>query len=262
MQREKKILSDCSTEFKETVWDWKAGGHKSSSVGLCHLQLPVLITYCDKLQSFERPDLLCFSCSRECAWHWVAELQSPSFSTMSRQVIVSASSSVSLVPILENVHEGGHPRSWNWKEDWAQHWPGVSLDELGHGRSCDRKQGCKGRAVMIPCQCCAWSHFQCCDPLWPTSLRMVRVKSLQACPDDQRSQLSVPCSSSCHRSLWFVLKVSTRVFQELVCVLSEYMGSCCLATTFKGGSSELSWFESHLRTHSCLQVYEWLTVKL
>lgn len=190
MQREKKILSDCSTEFKETVWDWKAGGHKSSSVGLCHLQLPVLITYCDKLQSFERPDLLCFSCSRECAWHWVAELQSPSFSTMSPQVIVFASSSVSLVPILENVQEGGHPRSWNWKEDWAQHWPGVSLDELGHGRSWDRKQGWKGRAVMIPCQCCAWSHFQCCDPLWPTSLRMVRVKSLQACPDDQCSQLS------------------------------------------------------------------------
>ena len=75
-------------------------GKRVAAAGLCHLQLPILITYCDKLQSFECPDLLCFSCSRECAWHWVAELQSPSSSTMSPQVIVSASSSVSLVLIV------------------------------------------------------------------------------------------------------------------------------------------------------------------
>ena len=189
MQREQKSSVTAVQSSKRQ----SETGKPVAATGLCHLELPVLITYCVKLQSFECPDLLCFSCSRECAWHWVAELQSPSFSTMSPQVIVLPLLLCPLCwswPVLENVHEGGHPRSWNWKEDWAQHWPGVSLDELGNSRSWDRKQGWKGRAVMIPNQYCAWSHFQSCDPLWPASSRMVCVKSLRACPDDQRRQLS------------------------------------------------------------------------
>ena len=90
----KRSLWSCRERKKSSVTAVQSSKRQSetgkpvAATGLCHLELPVLITYCVKLQSFECPDLLCFSCSRECAWHWVAELQSPSFSTMSPQVIV------------------------------------------------------------------------------------------------------------------------------------------------------------------------------
>ena len=59
-REEKKILSDCSTEFKETVWDWKTGGCCwSSSFTIAHInyilwQTPEFWMSWPLLQLFER----------------------------------------------------------------------------------------------------------------------------------------------------------------------------------------------------------------
>ena len=56
--------------------------------------------------------------------------------------------------------------SWKWGWDLARCWPGVILNELGHGGSCDRKQDYI--AIFAPSELAFWSR----DPPGTSSLRM------------------------------------------------------------------------------------------
>ena len=63
---------------------------------------------------------------------------------------------------MKNIHEGGHVGSRSGKQDWAQYWPGVILNELRIGGSRDRKRGWnvkikKKKETIQP-------RFQSCNP--------------------------------------------------------------------------------------------------